>query len=636
MLQTIRERLTGWFAIFLLGAIALTLVATFGNIDTGFTAGGVAATVNGDDIGLRDFRRLYNRQRQQWESNFRTQIPDELSQQMADQVIESLVRNRAVAQHVREQGYRVTDDEIVAIIESTPAFQVGGRFSRPQYESLLAMEGISPQRFEFEQRQDMEVSQFLEGLGRTAFYTPAEFRRYIELDGERRNIEYVLLPASNWLGEVEVTEDEISSFYELNRLNYMTEESVDLVYIEVDYNRILESVSVTEEEVRAYYDANPQEFGGPEERKASHILIAAGEDDAAAAAQAESLRGRIDAGEDFAALAAEFSADTGSASNAGDLGWLGIGDAPAPEFEEALFALAEGEISPPVKTQFGYHIIRLDGLRDGDVREFADVQAELTEQLRENAAADAFAEAVDELDESALESLDGLAPVAEQLGLELGRADKFTRNGGLPLGFSPGLIDAVFSLEVLEDGENSPVIDLGEGRAAVVQVVEYRPSEVQPLEEVKSRIAAQLRQEKSVALAAAAGGEVLAALKSGASPELPEGIEWQTATDVRRGNQELPVNLTAAVFRAPKPPGEEAQVPGPYQGLPLATGDFAIFRLTSYISGNPLLYSEEDRDLRKQQLAARLGASQATAMVEMLVEDASVSVTPNLLDTDNL
>jgi peptidyl-prolyl cis-trans isomerase D len=634
MLQTIREKFTGWVAIAILGLIALTLVLTFGNIDTGFTGGGAAASVNGDDISMRDFQRIYNRQRQQWETNFRAQIPDALAADMADQVIQSLVRNRVVAQHVRNQGYRVNDDEIVAVIESNPAFMVGGQFSRPSYEQILASEGITPQRYEYEQRQNMEMAQFIEGLGYTAFYTPTEFRRYIELDGELRDVEYLLLPAVNWSDTVEINPEQINDYYALNQRAYMTEESVALEYIEVEYARILATISIDDAEVLVYYDANPQEFSGPEERNASHILIAFGTDEAAAAAQAEALKARLDAGEAFDALAAQYSADTGSAGTGGNLGWLGAGDAPSQEFEDALFTLKNGEVSEPVRTEFGFHLVRIDGLREGTAESFADVREELLLRLRENAAADAYADRIDELDERALESMDGLASVAEILEVELGRVASFTRSGGLPLGLTPDLISAVFSLEVLEDGENSPIIDLGDGRAVVVRVAEYRPSEVRPLDAVSDEIEGQLRAEESIALAAVAGADIVARLNERTAPDavtLPPGVQWQQAEQFRRGAQELPVDLAAAIFRAPKP--DAISGPG-YQGLLLASGDFAVYKITDSQPGNPALYGQEDRDLRKQQLAGRLGGSQATAMVEALVIDASIGVTGDLLGAE--
>ncbi len=631
MLQVIRERLTGWFAIFILGAIALTLVATFGNIDTGFTAGGVAASVNGDDIPLQDFRRIYQRQRQQWETTYRAQIPEVLAQDVADEVVQSLVRNRVVAQHVTEQGYRVSDADIVGTIESTPAFMVGGQFSRSNYEALLSSQGISPQRYEFETRQDMQVTQFIEGLGYTAFYTPSEFRRYIELDGETRDVNYALLSSANWQAGVELSEEDISGYYESNKPSFMTEESVTLQYVEVNYEEIVAGVSISDAEARAYYDANPQEFGGPDERQAAHILIAPGD---AAAGQAEELKTRLDAGENFAALAAEYSADTGSGSNGGELGWLGIDDSPAPEFEEVLFALEPGGISEPVQTPFGYHLIKLLAVRDGKSQEYADVSEELLQRLRENAAADLYAERVDELDERALESLDGLAVVAEALGEKLATVESFTRAGGEPLGFNPDLVSAVYSLEVLEDGENSPVIEVAEGRAVVLHVTDHRPSEVKPLEDVRAEIVAQLRNEEGISLAMLAGSTAVDTLNDGGDIEslnLPGVTGWQKQQGIRRGAAELPADLAAAVFRASA--GNDG-AGGEYLGLLLSNGDFAIYRVTASRPGSPDDYTAEDRSIRKQQLAGRLGGSQATALVETLVKNASVSVAPDLLGLD--
>ncbi len=503
MLQTIREKLTGWFAVLILGAIALTLVVTFGNIDTGFTPASTAATVNGEDVPVSEFRAIYQQQRQQWEASFRAQIPPELAASMANSVIDSIVRNRALAQHVRDQGYRISDADVIRAIRENEVFYVGGEFSQPAYEQLLQSQGFTPQRFEYEQRQSMELQQFVEGVANTAFFTPAEFRRYIELDGETRDIEYALLPGSLWADQVNVPGEAVQARYEQDIVLYQRPEEVTLEYVQLDFAALQEDVDVSDDEVRAYYDANPQEFSGPDERQASHILIALGDDEAAAAALADEVSDKLAAGESFAALAAEYSADTGSAATGGGLGWLGAGDSPAQSFEDALFALeAVGDISPPVRTDFGFHIIRLDGIRAGARLSFAEVAGDLRSRLQEDAAADRYTEMLDELDERALESLDGLAPVAEAMGLELRTVESFTRNGGGELGFAPALVDTVFSLEVLEDGENSPVVSLDDGRAVVVRVTDYRPAKPMPLLEVQDQIREQLIQEDALTLGA--------------------------------------------------------------------------------------------------------------------------------------
>jgi len=635
MLQTIREKLTGWFAIFILGAIALTLVISFGNIDTGFSGGASAAVVNGEDIAVREFRQLYQQQRQQWEATYRTQMPEVLAEEMGNSVIQSLVRNRVVAQHVRDQGYRVNDDDVINSITGIEAFAVGGQFSQPAYEQLLRSQGLNQQRFEYEQRQSMQINQFVEGIGYTAFYTPTEFRRYIELDGETRDLEYLVFQAADWNKDVTVSDEQIQKYYEDNPAGFQSDESVSLAYIEIDYSSIAETVAIGDEEARVYFDEHPDEFRGADERHARHILVPFGDDEEKAAEMAASLQERLLVGESFADLAAQYSADTGTAGSGGDLGWLGAGDSPAAEFEDALFVLQENEVSAPVRTEYGFHLIRLDGTRAGDVLDFDSVKEQLLTRLRDDAAADVYGNLVDELDELALESLDGLAPVAESMGLELGRVESFTRSGGLPLGYNPSLVDIVFSFELLEDGENSSVIDLGEGRAVVVQVTEYRPSTVKPLAEVSAEIAAQLTSDESISLAAAQGEQLVGKLNSGADPAAllqPLGVNWERTEGLRRGAADIPADLAAAIFRAPKPEMlTDSEMGQGYQGLLLASGDYAVFRVLAVNPGQPELYTLEDRDLRKGQLASRLGGGQATAIVEELANEADIRVTPGLI-----
>jgi len=631
MLQTIRERLTGWFAVFILGAIALTLVVTFGNIDTGFSGASAAANVNGDDISVREFRQLYQQQRQQWEANYRTQLPDALAEEMADSVIQSLVRNRAVAQHVSDQGYRVNDDEVISSITENSAFYVGGQFSQPAYEQLLNSQGISTQRFEYEQRQSMQISQFVEGIGYTAFYTPSEFRRYIELDGESRNVAYVILAAKEWQDKISIDDDQLQQYYDANLEQFRTEESVALDFIEVDFNALAEDVDVSIDEALEYYEANPDEFRGPDERRVRHILIPFGDDEAAALVVAEEARAKLLAGESFDQVAAEYSADTGTSTSGGDLGWLGSGDSPAAEFEDVLFVLEETEISDPVRTEYGFHLIRLDGIRAGNAQEFSEIQEELVARLKEDTAADVYSELLDELDERALESLNGLKSVAEALNLELAKVDQFTRSGGLPLGYDPQLVDVVFSLEVLEDGENSPVIDLGDGRAVVVHVTEHRMPVAIPLEDVRETILEQLLTDESIVAAAEAGVQLVEELNAGATEQesvKPFSAEWVTSENIERGSPDIPADLVAEIFSAPKP----SMVTGPgYQGLILASGDFAVFKVSQVNPGQPEIYSVEDRNQRKTQLANRVGGAQASATIENLVKNAKIRITPDLV-----
>jgi peptidyl-prolyl cis-trans isomerase D len=636
MLQNIREKLTGWVAVFILGAIALTLVVSFGNIDTGFsTAGQVAATVNGEDIPLQEFQRLFQRQRQQWEANFREQLPEDLANTMADSVIQSLIGNRLIVGYVRDTGYRINDAEVIKEIQSIEGFQVGGQFSRPAYEAALASAGYSSQRFEFEQRQDMQVQQFQRGIQSSAFFTPDQFRRYIELDGETRDVTYALIPAQSWRARVTLEPGAVDAYYSENQATFTSEESATLEYVLLDYAAILESVEVSEADALEYFNNNKMDFSGPDDRQVSHILIPAGDDETAALIKIVELREQIMGGASFAEIARENSADTLSAMQGGDLGWLGSGELPAPEFEPALAALTIGEVSEPVRTQFGYHLIKLADTRANADVEFAEVRADLVERLRTDQAVELYGRQVDELDELALESLDGLAGVAEVMGLEVKTVPEFTRTaGGGELGRVPQLIDQVFSLEVLEDGENTPVIELDEGRTVVAHVTKVNPPTLRPLDEVAEEIEAFLISNESMLLAATAGNELVEQLKSGADVaeiSTANQFEWTSIPAVRRGSGQLPPELSNAVFKA-APPRDD--IGDDYQGLLLASGDFAIYRVTGVVPGSPDQFDVEARDQRKQLLADQLGFSQLNALVTTLGEAADTSVAPDLLGNE--
>ncbi len=631
MLQTIREKLTGGFAVFILGAIALTLVISFGNIDTGFTGGTVAATVNGEEIPMQEFQRLYDRQRQEWESNFQEQLPNVMARTMADSVIQLLVNNRVVTGYVRASGYRVADTEVIDSIQSNTAFHVGGEFSRLAYEQYLQSQGSSSRRFEFDQRQNMQAQQFWDGIESSAFYTPIQFRRYIELDGESRSVIYTLLKADDWLEKVVLEADAIETYYNENPARFQTDEMVDLEYLEIDFNEMKESVSISDAEGKVYFAENSSEFRGPDDNLVSHILLPVEVDDVATLTLAVQLRDRIDSGEDFSELAREYSTDSFSANKGGELGWLGVGEEPAAEFAAALVGLQPGEVSAPVKTEYGYHLIKLIDVRANDKITYDSVRDELLTRMRENQAIDLYDQQYDELDELSLESLDGLSSVASTMGLELQTLTGFGRNGSLPLGDSLDLVDIVFSLEVLDDGENSRVIELADGRAVVVRVVGHQLPELKPLEQVADAITALLRSNEAMLLAATAGNELVSQLDAGADPVAfaeENSTEWTAIEELRRGGQDLPADLSAAVFKAPPATGDDASE---YRGLLLASGDYAIYQVTAINKGKPGIYGVEIRDQRKQGLAQQLGSSQLNAMIASLSESADTSVTDNLL-----
>jgi len=636
MLQTIRDKFTGVIAFLIIGAIAITLVISFSGMDGGVVTGNFAAEVNGEEIPAINYQRVMQNQLYRQQELLQGELTPELQEQIQRSVLEGMIRNEVVKQFVRDAGFRIDDQRVTQFIRSQEAFQVGGEYSYDSYVMMLSNQGMTPEGFEREQRSQMEVTQLENGIVASAFFTPTEYRRYIELLAEERTAAHVQLDPSALVVDIEVTEAELQAFYDVNHDLFMSDESVSLEYVEILLDDVKAEVVVSAEDVRDYYDANPERFISADQRNVSHILILIDDevDDATAAATAADLRARLDQGEAFEALARENSQDPVSAVEGGDLGWAMPGDYPEA-FEEVLFALEPGQVSAPVRTEFGFHLIRLDEIRAGTQQQFEEVRDELFDELRLQQAADDFYALAERVDDLALENPGSLATVATEAGAELRTIDTFTRSGAEPLGYSLELVDAAFSVAVLEDGENSPLIELADDRAVVVSVTEHRPSALRPFAEVRDLVEETLRTQGAAELARARGADLLARLENGASfAELAEEFSFEVpeAATLNRAVPDVSPEIVAAIFRAPRPVEGQSV----YHGVTLGNGGFAIFRLDAVAPGRPEMIPQQQRDQRKQLLAQQAGGNAAGALVADLRAAARVFVAPGLFDQPDL
>lgn len=632
MLQAIRDKFTGVIAFLVIGAIGVTLVISFGNMSTDAISGNFAAEVNGVDIPLINYQRVMRNQLVRQQELFQGELPPALQQQLQRNVLENMVRNEVVKQYVRDSGYRIDDQRVTKLIRNQPAFQVGGQYSYDSYVAILNSQGFSPEGYEREQRTQMEVEQLQTGVVGSAFYTPAEYRRYIELLAEDRRAAIISFEPSALVDEVPVSAAELQTYYDENPAAYTLEESVTLEYVELLLVDVARDIRIDDVEVRDYYDANADRYVAQAQRRVSHILIIAeGDvDNAAAERTAADLRARIAAEESFEALAREFSNDPVSAAEGGSLGWAGPGDYPEA-FEEALFALEVGQTSAPVRTEFGYHLIRLDEIRAGSQQPFDEMRAELADELRMQKATDKYYALADAIDDLALENSGSLDAVADDTGLTVRQVDVFSRSGGDPLGYSQALVDAVFSVAVLEDGENSPLIELADDRAVVVRVVEHRPAAQQAFAAVRDSVETAFRLEQAATKARGRGAAVLAGLQAGDSFESLAGQHTFDVPEVRqltRTSGDIAPELLAAIFRAPNP----GAGPAVNQGVELASGGYAVFRLAEVIPGRPDSIPQQQRDARKQELAQQDGGMAAAAIIANLRGTAKVIVAAGLFD----
>lgn len=634
MLQNIREKLQGWVAFAVLLIIAVPLALTFVSSDFTVTSSGFAARVNGEEIPSVEFQRVYQNRLVAEQEATGGELPPEAEEQLKREALDSLVLSRAVTQYVRDAGFRVGAGRVIDYVRSLPVFQVGGQFSKPAYDATLASQGVTPMAFEQEQQSLLAVRQLQEGLVESSFFTPTEFRRLIALDQERRDVAYLILDPRVIGAGISVSDADVQSYYATNSRQFQSQESATVEYVEVSLQEMARDYTPDEEALRKAYEADPTRFRTAEERRARHILVTVDADrtDAAARALADEIAGRLAKGEDFAALAARYSGDPGSANRGGDLGFAAPGNY-VEAFDKALFALKAGETSAPVKTEFGYHIIRLEELRPGAEKTFDEVRAQLADELRRQKAQDEFYALAERIDDLALENPTSLEPVAKDTGLTVRRYEGFTRAGGGPLGNNPNLVRAVFSPGVLEGSENTPLIELDDTRAIVARVAEHKQPAPLPLEQVRGEIVERLRTLRATTEATARGERIVQRVQAGeelAAVLTAEDLKLTESGALTRRSPAVPPELLAAVFRTPKPAGKPV-----VQGISLAGGAYAVFEVRSALPGEPERIPQQQRDERKAALAQRAAIAETEALAAHLRATADVVVSPDLFKADD-
>jgi peptidyl-prolyl cis-trans isomerase D len=615
MLQTIRDKITGWFASVFLGAIAVVFV--FWGIDFKSSTGNFAAKVDGSRISTETVRRAWQQRQSQLQQMMRSDLPPELVKSQQAALLDEFIRNKLLTQRAAKSGYRISDEALANRIREIPQLQVDGKFDRDRYAMALRQQGRSEGQFEADLREDMAVLQLQSGITGSAFVTPAELDRRFALEKQERELDYVLVSTNEFEDKVSVTEDQIQAWYDAHSDNYLLPETVNLQYLELTRAGAEAAVTVTEDELKDYYEQVKDRYESPERRHARHILIAAGEgvDDAAAKKKADDLLAQIKAGGDFAALAKANSNDPGSAEQGGDLGWAQRGMFVGP-FEEALFSMKPGEIRGPVKTEFGYHIIQLEEIDAPKVRSYEDVKPELEAEYRKDRSQTIFYDESQKLADLAFSSLTELDSVAQQLNLELKTISGFTREGGGDLGNDPGVIEAAFSDEVLEQGRNSPLVTIGDDRALVLRVTDHKPAEPRPLKEVHAQIQAQLQIQAEKDAAAAKGKELLAKLQQGedwSAVANAAGIKPAGKRFVTRQDSVVPPAITRAAFTIQ--PGSISESKPHYDGVATDDGNYAVFALTSVRPGDPTSESTADRKTRERRQEMQSGQLEFAAYV---------------------
>jgi peptidyl-prolyl cis-trans isomerase D len=632
MLQRIHDSLAKWVVGIVLGLIAFSFI--FWGIDFGLTGTATfAAKVNGENVPLTDFDRALQDRQNQYQQLYRTELPEDVRRDLRRAVIEELVRDTAVKQRVEQQGYRASNERLTQSIREIAAFHgAEGEFSLDLYRGQLANAGLTPAAFEELQRESLEVGDLQSGIGDSTFLTPAEFRRYIELYNQRREVAYALFDIDAFSANVTVDDAAIAARYESNQASYQTSETVDLQYIELALADVAATVEVTEEELRAAYEEERERFETTEERRARHILIevADGQEDAARAA-AEAALARVRGGEDFAAVAADVSADAGTKAQGGDLGWISRGMLVGP-FEDALFGLEAGQVSEPVRSEFGFHVIRLDELRAGELQSFEAVREELAAEMRTRQAEDTFYERANQLGDSAFDAYDDLAPVATATGLPIKNAMGFPRTGDSSVfENSAAVVQAAFADEIVDSGRNSELVELAEDHVLVLRVADHHLPTTRPLDDVREQIREELVRERGQQLAEEAARAFLADIERGGDPTeraTAHSGTFNAATWVTRTDMTIPTEVLSAAFGMPKADSAAPQ----RELIALANGGQAVIILTGVEAGEPSSMTQEERDQRQAQLADQAARAEITSYAGNVRNSADVRIPDDVLN----
>lgn len=617
MLTKIREKAQGVFSWVIL--IAITVPFALWGIQNYLDVGKETpvASVGDRDFFQRDVSRAYA----QFSQSLQGLDIDEDT--LKQQALQKLIQDEVLLQYVQSQGLVITDKTAKDFIQSLEYFQVDGKFDKNQYQALLGSQGMSSMEFVGRIKNALMMEQFQHAVVNSSFATPFDVESFFKIQNQQRDIEYLSVAVKPI--DEQPSEEEIEAFYRQHQDSYRTPEQVSVDYIELSLNELADAVVVDDDKLRAFYEEQKELFSTKERRKISHILFAVTNetDDAAALEKARAAREQLQT-ESFAKVAEAVSDDKLTAKSGGDLGLFEVG-VMDQAFEDAASALQLGEVSEPVRSDFGYHLIKVTELVPGETKSFEEVKAEVKQSYQKTEAENKYYELGQTLTEFSYEHSENLLEVADALGLKIKTTELFTREHGEGIAADHQVRKAAFSEEVLK-GNNSEPLELEGERLVVLHVKEHHPAAVRDLAEVREDVIQALLLSKSRQQAE----ERVFALKSRAIEgesleklaEESGDISYKSIKDLPRTSTEVPAELLQAVFKAAKP---VAGKPNLFV-VALRSGEQVLVSLQDVTEG---VMTEDDKkrmELATKNIANALGQSMFSAVMASLQEKADVTI----------
>ncbi|QHD07774.1 SurA N-terminal domain-containing protein [Pseudomonas sp. R76] len=621
MLQNIRDNSQGWIAKTIIGIIVALMAFT--GIEAIFQASTNnkqdVAKVNGEEITQTELSQAVDMQRrqlmQQLGKDFDASLLDE--KLLRDAALKGLIDRKLLLQGAADSKFGFSEAALDQVILQTPEFQVDGKFSAERFDQVIRQLGYSRMQFRQMLTQEMLIGQVRAGLAGSGFVTDAEVLAFARLEKQTRDFATVNIKANP--AAVKLTDDEVKAYYDQHAKEFMTPDQVVIDYLELKKSSFFDQVTVKDDELQAAYQKETANLA--EQRRAAHILIEVNDKttDAQAKAKIEDIQARLAKGEKFEALAKEFSQDPGSANNGGDLGFAGPG-VYDPDFETALYALNKDQVSAPVRTTFGWHLIKLLGVEAPQVPSFASLKDKLTRELKTQQVEQRFVDASKQLEDAAFEASD-LAQPASDLKLTVHTSAPFGREGGEGVAANRAVVTAAFSPEVLDEGANSTAIELDPETIIVLRAKEHLKPKQLPLESVSAAIRAQMTKERASAAAKAHADELIASLRDGKTPlnQPIDGQAWKVTEAATRSAEGVEPAVLQALFRMPKPAAKDKPT---FTTVTLADGSLVIVRLNGV--NEAAAPTDEEKAQYRRFLASRIGQQDFAAYRKQLETKADI------------
>ncbi len=616
MLTKIREKSQGALAwvILTLICVPFALWGINNYLDTGKEA--PVASVGDRDFYQRDVNKAY----EQYSQNLQGLNVDE--QTLKTQALQKLIKDEVLLQYVHAEGLVITDDEARDFIKSLPYFQVDGKFSDKQYKTLLSSQRISSGEFVSRIKNALTMEQFQHSIVDSSFASQYDVDAFFKIQNQQRDVDFVAVPLQ--ISTSKPTDEEITTYYQQHQDSYQLPEQASVEYVELMFDDLAKKVVVSDDKLRAYYDDQKELFTNPERRKISHILFTINDKITEKEALERAIKAKNELqSKDFSVLAAEVSDDKLTAKKGGDLGLFNVG-VMEKSFEDAASSLNLGEVSNPVRSAFGYHLIKVTELVPGGVKPFDSVKNDVMLAYQKSQAENAFFEAGEKLTEMSFEHPDSLQTVATNLGITVKKTSLFTKDKGEGVATEDKIRSAAFSEEVLQ-GNNSAPVELGTGRLIVIRLLEHKAAIKRELSDVKQDVVSELIKQKAQLQTDEKVQKITERLRAGASIQAiatENNLSVKTEKGLVRGKNKLPEVLSNAIFKAAKPLTDKPSI----FNVVLPTGERLIVSLSKVTIGT---MSEDDKkqlELAKKNIANAYGQTEFNQALNGLQRKADVTV----------